>query len=265
MSAYSAYGQGMVGQPRRLTKLLGFGGPAGGSGRSLVPGGARYGAPPALGSATGQSASVVTDPPVQTNTTTRERPQEANGPGFTGYQSGIDQAQKGPGYGPAGTRRALRQMQAGNAFRANELYWPMLQQLMQQSDPENLAATYAPEYERVNDQYDQAQGTLDRAMAARGLTDSSMMAGSMGALAGSRAQATSNLGAQISQEARNRGDLLRTTLYQLLTGNASAAGGLANQAIQDKLTRQQMQGAGFLETLLPMLGQAATAYLGAPR
>lgn len=265
MSAYSAYGQGGLGQPRRLTRLLGFDGTGGGSGGSLLPGGARYGAPSAPGSAAGQGAATVPDSTAQTRTVSRERTQGPNGPGFPGYQSGMDQVQRGAGYGPAGTRRALRQMQAGNAFRANELLWPLLQQLLQQSNPENLAATYAPEYERLNDQYDQAQGALDRSMAARGLTDSSMMAGSMGALAGSRAQATSHLGAEIGQEARSRGDLLRATLTQMLTGNASAASALANQALQDKLMRRQMQGAGFLETLLPMLGQAATTYLGAGR
>jgi hypothetical protein len=188
-----------------------------------------------------------------------------NGSGFPGYQHGMDQAQRGPGYGPAGTRRALRQMQAGNAFMANDQLWSMIERLRQESDPERLASTYAPEYERLNDQFDQATGALDRNLAARGLTDSSAMASGLGSLAAGRAQATSGLGAQIGQEARGREDMLRNLLSALVTGNAAAAGGLANQSIQDKLMRQQMQGPGFLESLLPMLGQAGMAYLGAPR
>lgn len=267
-------GQGAARRPR-LTELIGTSVPRAGAlgaeGRGPGAGaGMRSGAAlgsGALGGTAAGAAGMRTNTAGDTGTGTpaSDTRTEPNGYGFQGYQLGMERAQHGPGYGPGGTRRALRQMQAGNAFLANDQLWSMIDRLRQESDPERLAATYAPEYERLNDQFDQATGALDRSMAARGLTDSSAMASGLGSLAAGRAQATSGLGAQIGQEARGREDMLRSLLAGLVSGNAAAAGGLANQSIQDKLARQQMQGPGFLESLLPMLGQAGMAYLGAPR
>jgi len=163
----------------------------------------------------------------------------------------------GRGTSAAAMRRSMMQMQGGIAYQ----YLPQLQQsiadLQAQSDPRNLSTAYAKDFENVHDQFDVGQGRLDRALAERGLTDSSYGAAAQGAFSAGQAQATSNLQNQLTQEARSRGDLARQIIQQLVTGNMTGASDIVNRIRAEKLQGRQMQGGSWMDQLL-QLGVAGT-------
>lgn len=219
----------------------------------------------APGSGSVQASSEVTEtPPARDPSRGRKASESEAGAGppsgddsFENFLRLVRSRYTGKGTSPNAIRRAMLQLQAGLSYQ----YLPQLQgaigDLQAQSDPTKLATTYARDFEHVNDQYDVAEGRLDRALAERGLTDSSYGAAAFGALSSGRAQAVSGLENQIEQEARGRGDMARQLLLSLVTGNMQGATDLVSRIRQEKLARAQMQGGSWLDDLL-QVGVAGT-------
>lgn len=114
------------------------------------------------------------------------------------------------------------------------------------------AAYLAPHTQALDQAYTAGQGLLDRALAARGLSDSSAMATGQAVLAQGRADAGAGLVSRLQLAEQERSDLAKQQLYSNLmqmmglgTKGADISLALREMAMRNRLAEEQSEDSGL--------------------
>lgn len=246
-----------TGQVLRQRLRAGFGGPVG------APVGAGLGAGVGMGG--GMHGATMRGGPAPA-------PRAARPEGPTGGGGGNG----GGGNGGGGGRPNMGQIQRrtartlfGIGQNAAPMYQSALFDLFNQSlNPDGIEDQVAPVLANISQQQGLAEGSLDRALGARGLSDSSAMASGLGALQSQGATARASALSGARQQAQARQDALKQMLMQSLGGalgmgvqGAGIAGNAQQLALQRMLAEQQND-FGFGDVLGGIGGLAGLAFQG---
>jgi hypothetical protein len=148
----------------------------------------------------------------------------------------------------------LRQSIGNLNYRANANPW------------EQYATLAAPQYAQANRYFEGAGSNLQRNLSAYGLDNSSYAASAMGALEGQHAGARSGIYnsvmGRVTDDQQSAMDRLLSLYYQLATGEADAAAGIADRRLNRQLQAQAMDPGSLLQQLMPLFGAGLGGWAG---
>lgn len=223
-------------------------------------------AAPAAQSFGAQDTGLASPTPAATKTGAAPAPQatQASPSGSSQPQQGAQDYENfqnwfDPNSPLGGSRRMIHRLRQLQTQLARLGYPHLVQQLgvlAEQANtdhfsPEERASFLAPYMERLSEDQQRAEGSLNRSLAERGLTDSSFGAAATGGLAaqgaGFRSDLVNRLHAQEQQRQLMAQMQFREFLQSLINGGTQNAASLQNQLAQQQLARQQMQQQGAFD------------------
>jgi hypothetical protein len=170
---------------------------------------------------------------------------------------------------PKQIEKAVMLQRYENMQQAYPQLWQSVGNLKYQANAnpwEQYASLAAPQFEQANRYYEGAGSNLQRNLSAYGLENSSAAGSAMGALEGAHLGARSsiygNVMGQVQDDRQAARDRLLSLMYQLSTGEADAAAGIADRRLNRQLQAQAMDPGSLLQQLMPLLGAGLGGWAG---